>query len=80
MCFFLCIWAMCVFAQQAEHRARAGNEVVVPPVRGNRTVDKLPRVGLAGLLRAAAEWTLREDRVLTWRKVCRTRPENKQCS
>lgn len=26
---------------RAEHRARAGNEVVVPPVRGNRMADTL---------------------------------------
>lgn len=75
----VCIWVMCVFAQQAEHRARAGSRVVVPPVRGNRAADKLPRAGLAGLLRAKAEWTLREDRVLTWTKVCLTQHENKQC-
>lgn len=43
--------------------------MVVPPVRGNRMADKLPRVGLAALLRASVEWTLREDRVLTWRLV-----------
>ena len=81
VCVAYCVHMLvCVFAQRAEHRARAGNEVVVPPVRGNRTADKLPRVGLAGLLRAKAEWTLREDRVLTWRMVCLTQQEDKQCS
>lgn len=63
MCFSCVRTRTCVFDQRAEHRARTGNEVVVPPVRGNRTADKLLRVGLAGLLRTRAEWTLREDSV-----------------
>lgn len=29
---------------RAEHRARAGNEVVVPPVRGNRMADTLLKI------------------------------------
>lgn len=61
---------MCVFDLWAEHRASAGNEVVVPPVRGKGAADKLARVGLAGLLKA--EWKEREDRVLTGRIVCPT--------
>lgn len=80
VCAFLACTRTCVFDQRAEHRARTGNEVVVPPVRGNRTSDKLLRVGLAGLLRARAEWTLREDRVLTGRTVCLTQQEDKQCT
>lgn len=41
VCVFLHPYVEVCLCLRAEHRARAGNEVVVPPVRGNRMADTL---------------------------------------
>lgn len=60
---------MCVrvFDQRAEHRARAGSGVVVPPVRGNAAADKLPWAVLAGHER----WGGRRGRTRCWWRTVR---------
>lgn len=41
VCVFLHPYVEVCLCLRAEHRARAGNKVVVPPVRGNRMADTL---------------------------------------
>lgn len=71
---------MCVFAQQAKHtQPRQETTWLCHWLAGSREEDKWLKTKLAALLRGNAEWTQRENQVLTCATVSLTKQENKQC-